>query len=90
MRMRSKHRRKRWFRFALAGVLPVLLGVLLLWDGIQRKDRLAKAPPRDPPVSLRRLPADQQVYYVEVLGSTCLIVSGVVGGLLVLILRRRH
>lgn len=73
----SRRRNRRWWRLAFFGVVPILAGVAVLWDAIQRKARMAMGPQPDGPVSMRRLPWDQQLYIIELIASFGLLIGGV-------------
>lgn len=73
----SRRRNRRWWRLAFFGVVPMLAGIAVLWDAIQRKARMALAAPSEVPVSMRRLPWDQQLYIIELIASFGLLIGGV-------------
>ncbi|MEK7865687.1 MAG: hypothetical protein AAB434_03330 [Planctomycetota bacterium] len=84
----SRRRNRRWWRLAILGVAPILAGVAVLWDAIERRSRLALAPPSDAPVSMRRLPWEQQLVIIELVASFGLIVGGVLIATIILSGRR--
>ncbi len=88
MGWRARRRGRRWLRLAFFGLVPILAGVAVLWDAIQRKSRLALAPPPEAPVSMRRMPWDQQLYILELIASFGLIIGGVL--ICTVILSRRR
>lgn len=88
MGWRSRRRARKWLRVAGFGVSPILAGVATLWDAIQRKQRLALAPPPETPFTMRRMPWDQQLYLIEIFASFTLILAGVL--ITVVLLSRRR
>ncbi len=88
MAWRSRRRSRRWWRLAFFGILPILAGVAILWDAIQRKSRIALAPPSEAPVSMRRMPWEQQLYIIELVSSFGLVIGGVLIATVILSRRR--
>lgn len=84
----SRRRNRRWLRLAVFGIVPILAGVAILWDAIERKSRINLAPPPDGPVSMRRMPWDQQVYIIELVASCGLVIGGVLIATVILSRRR--
>ncbi len=87
MAWRSRRRNRRWWRLAFFGIVPILAGVAILWDAIQRKGRVALAPP-EAPVSMRRMPWEQQLYIIELISSFGLLIGGVLIATVILSRRR--
>jgi hypothetical protein len=67
---------------------PIVAGVVVLWDAIQRKALMALGPATETPVSMRRMPWNQQLYIMEMTASLGLIIGGVL--ICTVILSRRR
>lgn len=89
MGWKSRRRGRRWWHFALFGLAPILAGVAVLWNAILLKQKIDMAPRPEGPRSLKHMPWDEQLYLIELVLSSGLILGGVLASTAILSRRRR-